>query len=168
MRVAGPAGPYFEIVEALSPEDYHRIVHVGVRYDTFSRHAAAGLKSAIAQYYGIVRNGLTNPTHAFQGLKRPLMHNGDVDADRTVVIYSWRPRIDWEWMGDRFSGQAISREPLPNSVFVVLVREEENYESGVLGSVEKWNWVAEDSELPDAPVDWNLRYGKMLWTRGEP
>lgn len=101
--------------------------------------------------------------HAFQGLVRPLMHNGDVDADRTVIIYCWRPQIDWEWRGDKFSGQVVPMEPPPRRVFVVLVREEQDHELGVCGSVEKWNWIAEDPSLLEAPVDWKTRYGRMLW-----
>jgi len=163
VRVAGPIGPYFEIVEAPSPENPAQTVHVGVRHDTFRRHAAFGLRSAIAQYYGIVQDGLMGARHAFRGLVRPLMHNGDMDADRTVVIYSWRPQTDWEWRGDSFSGHPVPVEPPAFRVFVVLVREEQENEYGVRGSIEKWNWLEEDLELEQAPIEWSTRYGEKLW-----
>lgn len=168
VRISGRTGPYFEILEARSPDSPSEKVHLGVRYDTFRRYATLGLSSAIAQYYGIVQDGLMDAKHAFRGLVRPLMHNGDADADRTVIIYSWRPEADWEWRGDRFSGQVVRLEPPTHRVFVVLVREEEPGEFGVAGSIEKWNWIMEDLDLSEAPVEWGMRYGEKLWTRGGP
>jgi hypothetical protein len=50
-------------------------------------------------------------------------------------------------------------------VFVVLVKEEKPNEFGVYGSIEKWNWIMEDTRLKDAPVEWDVRYGKKLWSR---
>ena len=163
MRISGRAGPYFEILEAPSPENPAQKVNFGVRYEFFRRYIGLGLGSSIAQYYNIVRNGLMDARHAFRGLERPLMHNGDMDADRTVIIYSWRPKTDWEWRGDRFSGEVVSVEPPANRVFVVLVRAQSPDEFGVSGSIERWNWIMEDSGLRDAPVEWAVRYGEKLW-----
>ena len=165
MRISGRTGPYFEILEAPSPENPAQKVSLGVRYDTFLRLVKLGLGTPVAQYYNIVQGGLIGAEHAFRGLERPLMHDGDMDADETVIIYSWRPNRDWEWQGSRFSEQVISSEPPSNRVFVVLVREEPPNAFGVFGSIEKWNWIMEDTELKDAPVEWNVRYGKKLWSK---
>jgi hypothetical protein len=47
-------------------------------------------------------------------------------------------------------------------VFAVLVREETPDVGDVIGSIEKWNWIREDSVDTHAPVDWEERYAKEL------
>lgn len=74
------------------------------------------------------------------------------------------------WAGSQFDGNAIRKTPPPKRVFVVLVREEKqpnDYEGvgSIFGSIEKWNWVKEDPELPSAPIDWQERYETRLWSR---
>jgi hypothetical protein len=58
-------------------------------------------------------------------------------------------------------------EPLPGRVFVVLVREEPPNTENVIGSIERWNWVEEDTDLPGAPLEWSERYEEKLWSRIE-
>lgn len=94
------------------------------------------------------------------------MHDADMDADQTIIIYSWRPETDWEWRGDRFSGTLVSAEAPGSRVFVVLAREDRSEQYGVWGSIEKWNWIMEDAELKHSPVEWKVRYGRKLWSRG--
>ena len=53
----------------------------------------------------------------------------------------------------------------PGRVFVVLARETEKDEHDIVGRIEHWNWVEEDSELQKAPVKWRDRYVKKLWSR---
>jgi hypothetical protein len=93
------------------------------------------------------------------------MHDADMDADERVLVYAWRPYSDYEWSGGPWDGNIIRREPPLNRVFVVLVKEEKPNEFGVYGSIEKWNWIMEDSRLKDAPVEWDVRYGKKLWSK---
>jgi hypothetical protein len=50
-------------------------------------------------------------------------------------------------------------------VFVVLVREELPNNHGIVGSIERWNWVREDPILPHAPVDWQDRYREKVWSK---
>ncbi len=165
-RTVQGVGPYQDIVEAPSPGDPETAITLGLRSDTFKQYTHYGLKTAVAQYYGLVQSGLLAARHAFRGLKRPLNYAGDMEADKSVIVYSWRPAFDYEWDGTREYGNPISRNPPSNLVFVVLVREEPPNEHNVFGSIEKWNWVGEDPQLRHAPVDWAKRYGNKLWSRG--
>lgn len=165
MRSFQGVGPYADIVEAPSPSDPRVVVKFGVRHETFLKFKERGLATAIAQYYGIVQEQLIVAEHAFRGLKRPLMLEGDMDADRPVLAYAWRSRVDFEWSGSPHDGYPERLIPPDGQTFVVLVREEQPNSFGVLGSIEKWNWVREDLSLPQAPVDWQQRYDQKLWTR---
>jgi hypothetical protein len=165
MRSIQRAGLYADIVEAPSPTDPSNTVKLGVRSTTFQQYGARGLFTAIAQYYGIVQGDLISAQHAFRGLKRPLALGEDMDADQSVVVYTWRSQVDYEWLGSQFDGNPVAMAPPPGRVFVVLVREEPDSEEGIHGSIERWNWVRQDPRLPHAPVDWSQRYGGKLWSR---
>jgi hypothetical protein len=163
-------GPYVDILDARSPENPLSVVKVGVRNDSFEGLVHQHLFTTVAQYYGIVQDGILDAIHAFMGLNRPLMHAGDMEADRNVIVYSWQPKVDYTWAGGRFDGSPTSKTPPPNRVFVVLVRQDNNPESypgfgSIFGSIERWNWVMEDPDLPLAPVDWQNRYKQKLWSR---
>lgn len=88
-------------------------------------------------------------------------------ADANVVAYSWRPDHDYVWSGNRFDGVPLQRSPPSGIVFVVLVRlfKEPDSVSGIVGCIEHWSWIAEDSELPFAPVNWGERYEIKCWSR---
>jgi hypothetical protein len=170
MKDIQPVGPYGDIVDARSPQDPVLAVKLGLRRDNFDRVLHHSLPTAVAQYYGIVQHGLFQAVHAFKGLNRPLMHGDDMEADKSILVYSWRPENDYVWIGSRFDGKVISKTPPSGRVFVVLVREEPepNKYTGVgtiFGSIEKWNWVKEDPTFPHAPVDWQERYTSKLWSR---
>lgn len=170
MRAIRPIGPYRDVTEARAPDNPLSVVTLGLRQDSFEQVLHHNLFTAVAQYYGIVQDGLLNAVHLFKGLKRPLMHGDDKEADKSVLVYSWCPTADCVWSPSRFDGNVILRPPPPARVFVVLVREEKqpNEYAGIepiLGSIEKWNWVKEDNMLRQAPVDWEQRYGEKLWSR---
>lgn len=88
-----------------------------------------------------------------------------MDVDERVVVYTWRSLFAVTWVAGQFSGDIMRRAAPPGVVFVVLVREEEANEAGIYGSLERWNWIEEDPELPQAPVAWATRYGRRLWSR---
>ena len=165
MKTLQKAGPYKDIVDAPAPDDPKRTVKLGVRVDTFQQYAKRGLRSPVAQYYGIVENGFIRARHLFRGLKRPLMHEEDMHADETVLVYTWCSQRDYEWKRDPNFGEVVERTPPAGKTFVVLVRQQEADEYAVSGSIEKWNWVEEDPGLPHAPIDWEQRYMEKLWTR---
>jgi hypothetical protein len=120
----------------------------------------------IAQYYGIVQTGLLSAQHAFRGLNRKLLDEEDVKAEEKIVVYSWRPLADYVWRGSPADGMPVRVvPPPPGKVFVVLARMDPPDEHGIEGSIERWNWIREDSKLPKAPVDCDARYRTRLWSR---
>ena len=164
LREPDSTGPYWDIVTALSP-DQEETIRFGVQYDTVKSVVREKLSTVVAQYYGIVQEGLQNASHLFRGLKRPLFHEGDSEADGSVLIYSWRPKVDYVWAGSPYNGTPRPKSQVPGRVFVVLVRKTDQAEYNVVGNIEHWNWVEEDSKLENAPVDWPDRYIEKLWSR---
>lgn len=124
MRNILRVGPYADVTEARSPSESDLIVKLGVRETCFQQLSKYALATTIAQYYGLVQDGLLNATHLFEGIKRPLMHGDDKNVDETVLVYSWRPAFDYQWEGYQNEGNAIKRIPPVGRVFVVLVRPE--------------------------------------------
>jgi hypothetical protein len=166
MRDLKRTGPYKDIVEAPSTEDPGRTVKLGVRQDTFQKYAGRRLRTAVAQYYGIVQDGLHLARHCFRGLKRPLMLGENIHADEDVWVYTWRSSTDYEWVGSAQDGMPEQISAVPDGiVFAVLVREQTKDEFGVVGTIEHWNWVRQDRNLPHAPIEWQNRYGRKLWSR---
>jgi hypothetical protein len=167
LRNLQPIGIYKDHVLSPSPENPERTIELGVRAETFQQYAGRLITSVIAQYYGIVQRDLISAQHAFKGLNRKLLDNGDMKAEEKVVIYSWRPLADYVWSGSPWNGVPIRVvPPPPGRVFVVLARIDDSPDAnGIFGFIGRWNWVREDPQLPKAPVDWNARYGKKLWSR---
>jgi hypothetical protein len=137
---------------------------LGVRTSTFRAYAQRRLATFIAQYYGIFQDGLGSAKHVFRGLKRPLMLGAHENADEAVWVYAWRSLIDYVWIGSPQSGDPRQVAAPARRVFVVLVREEPSNEHGISGSIERWNWIREDPELPHAPIIWQQRYGRKIWS----
>jgi hypothetical protein len=169
MRNIQRVGPYADIVEGRSPEDPASKVKLGLGEASFQQDLRLGLRTTVAQYYGLVQDYLLSAVHLFQGLKRPLMDGNDKEADKSVLVYSWRPETDFIWTGSPFDGRVCQMVPPSGRVFVVLVRPEPQPVDHpgvgrVVGSIEKWNWVKEDPSLSSAPVDWNQRYDRKLWS----
>lgn len=172
MKAIQRIGQYVDIVEARDPLNSALVVKLGLREDSFQQNVENALATTVAQYYGIVQDGLLNAVHLFKGLKRPLLHGDDKQADKSIIVYSWRPEIDYVWVGSRFDGKPVQKTPPPNRVFVVLVREEREPNvyatvGSVFGSIEKWNWVKEDPALPHAPIEWQQRYEAKIWSRNK-
>lgn len=162
--VSSPAAdnPYYQIIEAASPDDREKVVNLGVRHVTMQRATARHRRTLVAQYFGIVRD-VRHAQHLFQGLNRPLLDGDDMKGDQGVLIYSWRPTHDYLWIGSQFDGSAAQVTPPARRVFVVLARQyKEPDEHGVIGSIEHWTWV-EEGTLPGTPVDWNARYARKIW-----
>jgi hypothetical protein len=166
MREPQRVGPYLDIVDARDPENSLLAVKVGILDTSFQQVLHHHRATLVAQYYGIIQSGLMDAVHVFRGLNRPLLHDGNKAADDSVLAYCWRPKEDFIWVHAQFSGHPISKQPPPNRVFVVLVREESQpNDYGVFGSIEHWSWLAEDPNLPLAPSEHLDRYKTRLWSR---
>ncbi|HEY4361907.1 MAG TPA: hypothetical protein VGN17_13095 [Bryobacteraceae bacterium] len=150
-------------VEAPSPRDSSRVVKLGVRIETISLYTGREWFSKIAQLLCIVRHGLGDTKHVFQGLKRPLMHDSDALGDQKVFVYSWKPRNNAVWVGGRDNGELMEHAAPPGQVFTVLVREQDVL--GVSGTIENWAWIFEDPSVPNAPMECKSRFDKSVWSR---
>lgn len=170
MKAIERVGPYVHIIEARSPENHLSHVKVGIIQSSMTDNVGHALSVKCAEFYGIVQEGLVDAVHAFRGLNRPLLHGDDMEADKRVVAYSWRPKFDYVWSHGRFHGNPTPRIPPNHVVFVVLVREDEKPQTYpghglIFGSVEHWSWIAEDPTLAGAPIEYEERYAKKLWSR---
>jgi hypothetical protein len=166
MGTAQPNALYKHVLEAPSPNDPNDTVKLGLRGDTFQKYRQRWLTTPIAEYYAIVRGGIRDAQHVFRGVKRPMAFGPSMNVDERIVVYTWRSLFGAIWVGSQFDGEVVKKAAPAGVVFVVLVREEEVVgEDGIYGSLERWNWIEEDSELPHAPVGWGTRYGKKLWSK---
>ena len=117
MRDIQRVGPYADVVEAPSPGDREVIVKLGIRNETFRQYVRRKHYTPVAQYSGIVQDGLHLTRHLFLGLNRPLMLADDTKADRNVLIYTWRSEIDFEWVGSPHDGNPEQKLPPTRSRF---------------------------------------------------
>lgn len=172
MRDARPVGVYKDTAFLPDPYDkgtaleYGGFAHMGVHVDVFRRFQQLGLASAIAQYYGLVQQGMlfADIAHLFKGLRRPMALDGNMKADEDVLVYSWRPEWDYEW--DWKDQKPIRRTPPPERVFVLQVKPFATPDAdGLIGTVLHWNWVDEDPMLESAPINPQARYTEKLWTK---
>ena len=156
---------YKYVIEAPSPSNPTDTVKFGLRSDTFEQYRNRSLHTSIAEYFAIVRDGLATAKHCFRGVSRPMADGNAMDVDQRVIVYTWRSLFAAFWVGSQFDGYWAKRAAPPGCVFAVLVREEVIDGEGIVGSIERWNWIEEDSGLPQAPIDWGSRYGKKLWSK---
>jgi len=156
------------IVEGRYPEKGSKKLSpltLGISKHALGAYAKRGQSVAIAQFFEIVAKGIKNTRYIFRGINRPLSTNKG--SDRTVLVYVWKPSYDAEWAGSKFTGKPIRREPPKGVVFIVYVsiQDEERQAEEAIGQIEQWNWVKEDKWLREAPVDWDERYGELVWRR---
>ena len=116
----------------------------------------------IAQYFGIVRH-LAQAAHLFEGVERELLSGDDMDGDKTVLAYTWRPARNYIWVGGSDSGSLAEMAPPSGQVFVVLARRAD-ISSGE-AEIRHWSWVQAAGDLAQAPVDWSTRYREKLWSK---
>ena len=141
-----------------------RIGTLAITQTQLGRYASMGLMSGLAQFQRIVAPGTILARHIFRGLKRPMSVGGNMLADQDKLVYSWKPRFDYEWPGDRFRDPPVGREPHPRRVFVVVVTPNSSGDFPMVdGWIERWNWVLGSDDLGGAPINYSERYEEQLW-----
>lgn len=127
-----------------------------------------GEATAIAQFYGLVLPGMILATHVFKGLRRPLLTDGDKDADKGMLVYTRKPAYDFEWIGGPQGHIEQIGAPV-GKIFAVITRPngQKHVESfpDVDGWINAWSWIDEDIGFSEAPTDWVDRYDSKVWTR---
>lgn len=128
-----------------------------------------GEATAIAQFYELVLPGMILSRHVFKGLRRPLLTDGDTNADQGMLVYTRKPAYDYQWVDGPQQGHSEQIAAPAGKVFAVITRPNgekhvENFPE-VDGWINAWCWIDEDLGLPEAPTDWVDRYDSKLWTR---
>ena len=153
----------FQAVSALSPE--RTSMRYGINYSTFRRYVGQGRPTAIAQYYGLVEPGLSQATHLFRGVRRGLLADGDMGADKKVLVYCWRPNFDFRWIGDPWTGKIWTGTAPEQRLFTVLVTGySDTMTDKVNGMIVHWNWVRQARNKPGYPTGYETRYDETLWS----
>lgn len=148
-----------------------KICRYGILVDDIKLYWERGMGVQIAQLYEIVIPGLILSKHLFQGVKRPLYCDNTINADESKLVFSRVPAFDVIInRGLTNGGPVIEKRPTPaGKTFVVIVspniRHRTEYPT-IDGWLDRWNWVPEDSGLPEAPENWVDRYDKKIYTRG--
>ncbi len=134
--------------------------------DTLKQYGNRFQFTQLIQCERIVIPGLILTKHIFQGLNRNLCCGDDMDGDSDKFVFCWKPAYDYRWLGDP-SNDKVSKVLAPqNKVFSVIISKNSKKEfPSVTGWIERWVWIDEDPELPEAPIGWVDRYSKKVWSR---
>jgi hypothetical protein len=141
---------------------------LGFRKSDFVRIAERGQSTMIAQFYGLVADGMIQTRHVFRGLRRPATVDDNSNADSRILTYTRKPARDCVWNGSPFEGRVERIAPPSGAVFVVHVTPNTTQAADypeIRGWINHWTWVDEDAALSEAPVEWVSRYQERLWTR---
>lgn len=106
--------------------------------------------------------------HVFQGLRRDMLVRDDEDAAAKKLAVTWKANRDAVYVGDKNVGGHLEFMDAPqNRVFAVYVSRNEMLEQfpDIYGWAEHWTWIAAAPDLAGAPVGWDERYDKQLWSR---
>ena len=87
-------------------------------------------------------------------------------ADKKLAV-TWTARHDAYLEGDRFDPTLSLRPPPADRVFVVYISRNQMVTEfpDIAGWADHWGWLAADSKLAGAPVEWTDRYDRKLWSR---
>jgi hypothetical protein len=158
------------LIDGWSVDDLYnpKVAKFGILQSDTKKLGDRGQLSSLAQLAGIVLPGLIMARHIFEGLKRPLYADDNMKADTKKLVHSWRPQNDFHWDWSKRFGRPQRLDPEPGSVFVVIVSKNEKHLEEwpeVYAWIDRWNWVYEDPLLPEAPLGWEFRYERKLYSR---
>ena len=142
-------------------------VLLGVPKKSIEAKAERGFSVSLGQLYGIVHSGLIFAKHAFQGFKRPMYAGDDREADGAKISFTWSAKEDARLVGNA-QQHSLEFSPAPNDrVFAVYISPNEMLTEfpDIMGWIEHWTWLPKSNSLQDAPIDWETRYDKKLWSR---
>lgn len=140
---------------------------LGLLCEDLRAWAKRGDSTEIAQFYKLVLPGTILARHVFRGLDRPLLADGDCDADKKKLIYSRKPAYDYVWSGGP-QGAPLQLDAPIGKVFVVYVTPNVKHKDlypEIAGWIDRWVWIDEDAGLPEATEGWVDRYEEKFWTR---
>ena len=173
MKVPGGGPWYAETIDWRS-SDPHAILKIGVPKAAIARRAGHGQTWALGQLYGVVATGLINVQHVFQGFRRRMCVEDDMAADELKLAFIWTPRHDARMNEDGMDFLRVAAPP--GAAFFVHVSPNTQLTEfpEIFGWAEHWGWVDLSPApstplsplLSGAPIDWERRYDRRLWSRG--
>lgn len=132
----------------------------GFGLDTFNEMKKRGEGVRLLQFKEIVVPLLIEVLHIFQGLRRPLLLHTDMNGDKEKFVHTFVPIVDFE--RDIRNGVTVKRFPQKGRVFAVIIGK--SSDSMVSGTIEHWGWVEEANDLRGAPVNWDNRFDRKVWS----
>lgn len=149
-------------------ENQRRIGCLAILISDVAELKARGQNTTVAQLQSILLPGLLLTRHVFQGLRRPMLCDGQRDADATKLVYSRKPALDVLVKGHARDGFTSAHcQPPDAKVFCVIVSPnvlQRDEFPDVDGWIDHWNWATESHGLAEAPRSWIERYERKLFT----
>lgn len=142
---------------------------IGIWPPAISARAARGQSWLLGQLYGVVAPGLIFARHVFQGLKREMFVGDNTTAAKDKLALSWDAQRDAEAIGSAHDLKLRFCDAPPNRVFVVYVSPNRMLQEfpDLFGWAEHWTWVGADPSLSGAPVEWDTRYDRKVWSSAD-
>lgn len=139
---------------------------IAVYLPTVVARASRALSWQLGQMYGVLGTGLIMTRHVFLGLKRDMYVREDKDAAKKKLVATWAAKRDAELVGDGRDNHLNYVAAPENRVFAVYISPNEMLTEypDIDGWAEHWAWIAADPDCPGAPIDWNTRYDKKVWS----
>jgi hypothetical protein len=148
-------------------DDSEPPLKIAVTLDAIRLRGARGFRHLIGQMYGVLGPGLILAEHVFQGLKREAYVRDDSHAAEKKLAITWAHPQDAYFAGDPFDGRLEYHGAPENRVFAVYVSPNEMIDTfpSIFGWAEHWTWIAADPKTVGAPINWDTRYDRRLWTK---
>lgn len=150
-----------------SPGKSH--LQYAVANGAIKRRGLRGVRWQLGQMYGVLATGLIFAKFVFKGLQRPMLVDGNGNADQDKFALTWDADRDAKLAGDPFSPTFDYVGAPENSVFVVLASPNTMHDEfpDVDAWIERWAWVDGDPNNKGAPinaiVEEDSRYADCVW-----
>lgn len=140
---------------------------VAVSPEAIKERADRGLRAQLGQMYGVLGHGLISVQHVFEGLRRDMYVKNDKQAADKKLAATWAAKVDYYLEGEKSSPRLAHSIVKDNRVFVVYISRNDLVTEfpDIAGWADHWAWIAADSQLEGAPVEWQERYDRKLWSR---
>lgn|GEM_PF-3587899 len=153
------------LIDGINPDD------TAAKFGVLKRHLALTLERGqtvrFAQLVRIVEPGLVLAHAIFKGVKRPCKSGSDMDAGENKHFFILKPKTDWDWpSGQKFEDESgpVEKDIPQNRVFYVIATPNDNRDQfpSVDYWLDHWAWVEADSENPNFPINFSLRFSEAL------